>query len=1509
MADVMDPDMERCQSAPPGDPYVYRTELVRKWEEEKRNLMHMFEEERNQWQEQISSMQSKIHEVTKNIGKDASPYIEYPEEKDTIEIDDDAIITSDKSKDTMTIQSSTDSDKESQQPRDPIEPSHPIQHKEEGIHLAKTEPVVYMMSTVRDRTDKSRLLDRLRPNKDNVEPYDVSKFEKKLSSWRRSLAPKDVSLDKTRTAEKASNYKEDKASLREELGVESLTTDDEHLEDTSQYGRVKPRVVNLPLLDDDSDEVFTAMNVSNIVKQFETSSKHTRSSLHDNRPRSRTSSAGSLSGTDDENMEGRTRYRKKELEMTGKEKFRQRKSSAGSLSGTDGESVEGANRYKKKELETKGKEKFGKRKGHLKIKCIEIEGGSDVEKDLDEREEDDVCTSPFLKESRLMKWPSVENIREVFQGRVEEVLHEEVDTTRLEEAANKKENKLMKWPSVEDIRDVFQGRVGEVAHDEKIASRFDETATNNKESIGKVEEERDTPRLDGRARKNQEPEVFKVKDNNEVDSRRRSDDEDPANIYDRQETDDYKETRIGNRRKKELIKMFEQTRRIEGLPPAHLGVCNVGYSWQFDNISPGGAANVDMAESELVQEAHKAVSMPLKDEDTNQSTEPSTEDVETDQQEAPPTETSWQARPPEFQALRPFSPVFDDPVPKRKQLDSSGLTQAQKHNANTEEILRWEIEKRQLKRTLDEALRQIASVTDDLQTYKVRGIGPLKRSKSQSDLRSLQELDSAMETLYHTSGASQDAGYTASYSNRHPNVTSAQTLCSSSNQNRGYYRYATEVPYRGRVDDVSGPPAPPRSTSFRMATEGYGEVKAAQKPVDRKPKKYSKRSHTAPIPDRREVVNGKLNGDDLMHPSQFKALKQLFEARTQSGHGGLIKPMNFANGATGPYVVVPKRSVGMATGKGEEEPGRRLRKWDVQQLRVGDSPPSVPLLPGSSIVPVGAVPVLGIPVRGLSKLVREKEAMKAQAERDERNARMEPGMKHSPSVSLDSPRDSTDRSTTSEETSVTQELLDEILLRRSDDQRTPSPASDRSSPKLVAQNVRVVSPERGPPSTEPFVPKSAAAPLQSSGPYENVASWLGQSRIQNVSLANHEPARIQNVSLANHEPALHSEPPIKQLPSEKDTYSRHSPSLMDSYGNSDISSRPLGRHQTQDTPSYLQMDRSKSVDSHLSRGRRGADDFYSRLAESRTKTERIEEAPVKRGDGLVKSLTFPEERVMVERSRSAPPTRHLELHLDESTRLTSKPPRPVYPERVRRLAGEISSDSIRFPDGGTLATRKLAVAEERYREGNRLARAAAAASEEGSGAAGTASFGRGTYPARSRQEQMRYQINRDTGIPALDRRLASMRQLLHTEDLEDILTPSYQRYKSNEQHLSSYRREEHHSVGTASSVSANQPRSKQEKQPKKKSESTTSATSRARSSSETVRLYPAPRLDAKFSRPQPANRRLPSRWSQVQDHPMADRNTNQNATVSGNVHMASSSHVTLQLPSRGEWHSINETAV
>ncbi|XP_078664777.1 uncharacterized protein LOC144907515 isoform X2 [Branchiostoma floridae x Branchiostoma belcheri] len=903
--------------------------------------------------------------------------------------------------------------------------------------------------------------------------------------------------------------------------------------------------------------------------------------------------------------------------------------------------------------------------------------------------------------------------------------------------------------------------------------------------------------------------------------------------------------------------------------------------------------------------------------------------------------SSMQSKIHEFQALRPFSPVFDDPVPKRKQLDSSGLTQAQKHNANTEEILRWEIEKRQLKRTLDEALRQIASVTDDLQTYKVRGIGPLKRSKSQSDLRSLQELDSAMETLYHTSGASQDAGYTASYSNRHPNVTSAQTLCSSSNQNRGYYRYATEVPYRGRVDD--GPPAPPRSTSFRMATDGYGEVKAAQKPVDRKPKKYSKRSHTAPIPDRREVVNGKLNGDDLMHPSQFKALKQLFEARTQGGHGGLIKPMNFANGATGPYVVVPKRSVGMATGKGVEvgEPVRRLRKWDVQQLRVGDSPPSVPLLPGSSIVPVGAVPVLGIPVRGLSKLVREKEAMKAQAERDERNARMEPGMKHSPSVSLDSPRDSTDRSTTSEETSVTQELLDEILLRRSDDQRTPSPASDRSSPKLVAQNVRVVSPERGPPSTEPFVPKSAAAPLQSSGPYENVASWLGQSRIQNVSLANHEPARIQNVSLANHEPALHSEPPIKQLPSEKDTYSRHSPSLLDSYGNSDIASRPLGRHQTQDTPSYLQMDRSKSVDSHLSRGRRGADDFYARLAESRTKTERIEEAPVKRGESLVKSLTFPEERVMVERSRSAPPTRHLELRLDESTRLTSKPPRPVYPERVRspsptgrltpdpsrltpdpersmspvspnmsrrRLAGEISSDSIRFPDGGTLATRKLAVAEERYREGNRLARAAAAA-EEATGAAGTASFGRGTYPARSRQEQMRYQINRDTGIPALDRRLASMRQLLHTEDLEDILTPSYQRYKSNEQHLSSYRREEHHSVGTASSVSANQPRSKQEKQPKKKSESSSSATSRVRNSSETVRLYPAPRLDAKFSRPQPANRRLPSRWSQVHDHPMANRNTNQNATVSGNVHMASSSYVTLQLPSRGEWHSINETAV
>ncbi|XP_066268320.1 rootletin-like isoform X2 [Branchiostoma lanceolatum] len=869
--------------------------------------------------------------------------------------------------------------------------------------------------------------------------------------------------------------------------------------------------------------------------------------------------------------------------------------------------------------------------------------------------------------------------------------------------------------------------------------------------------------------------------------------------------------------------------------------------------------------------------------------------------------SSMQSKIHEFQVLRPFSPVFDDPVPKRKQLDSSGLTQAQKHNANTEEILRWEIEKRQLKRTLDEALRQIASVTDDLSTYKVSGIGPLKRSKSQSDLRSLQELDSAMETLYHTSGASSGSGYTASYSSRHPDVTSAQTLCSSSNQNRGYYRYATEVPYRGRVDDVSGPPIPPRSTSFRATTEGFGEVKTAQKPADRKPKKYSKRSHTAPIPDRREV-NGKLKGDDLMHPSQFKALKQLFEARTQS-HG--LKPMNFVNGATGPYAVVPKRSSG--TGREEEHARGRIQLRKYEQIR--DAPSPVPILPGSTIVPVGAVPVLGIPVRGLSKLVREKEAMKAQAERDERNARME--MKDSPSVSLDSP---TDRSTTSEETSATQELLDEILLRRSDDQRTPSPASDRSSPKLVAQNVRVVCPERGPPSTEPFVPKSA-----SSGPYDNVASWLGQSRIQNISLAHHDPP-------------LHSEPPLKLFSSEADTYSRHSPSLMDTYGNSDIASRPLGRHQSHDTQSYLQMDRSKSVDSHLSRGRRGADDFAARLVESRTKTERIEEYPLRREEGMVKSLTFPEER-MVERSKSAPPTRHLELRLDEPSRLTSKPPRPVYPDRLRRspsppgtpsrltpdpersmspvspnvsrrrFAGEVSSDSITFPDGGTLATRKLTAAEERYREGNRLARAAAS---EDSGGSASASFGRDTYPARSRQEQMRYQIHRETGIPALDRRLASMRQLLHTEDLEDILTPSYQRYKSNEQHLSSYRREEHRSVGTASSADTSSSRSKEVKQPKKKTENTSSVTSRVRSSSETVRLNPAPRLDAKFSRPQPANRRLPSRWSQVQDHPMADKNTNQNATTASNVHVASSSpsaQAPLRLPSRGEWKNINETAV
>eukprot|EP00058_Branchiostoma_floridae_P002901 XP_002588389.1 hypothetical protein BRAFLDRAFT_63341 [Branchiostoma floridae] len=1484
MADLGDPDMERCQSAPPGDPYVYRTELVRKWEEEKKNLMHMFAEERNQWQEQLSSMQSKIHEVTDKLGIDARLYIGDFDGKDTFENNDDPVATLGKSK-AIIAQSNTGSGRTSPRPNKLRETLNLMQREEEETVLAKPEPSLLMMPV--ERLRKSRLLDKLRPQKGELSPYNASKFEKKLSLWRRSLAPKEIPQKAMSLAKEVQNNKDVTASQRTEVGGDANVENDDYLQGTSpapesppytkrksravnvpdytyvtasqrekvdsddntnnddflqekspeippnekvkarivnvldpinvtasqreeigsdadtkkddylqgkspatpHYGKVKPMVLNLT--DDESDDAFTPVNVFNIVQQFETSSAPTYGGLHDFRPRSRLSSTESFSGTDDENLESRTCYRQEPVEL-------------------------------------RGKEKREKRKARLKIKPIEIE--SDFEKDLDEKE-NDTCTSPFQKESKMMKWPSVEDIREVFQGRADDVTHEEKYTSKFDETAIKNKERISE-----------PEKKLEPKMSRKAVSWNVSTTGNDGDKDGDVIPWKVNPLLHNKIKKEStsEDEVpsYVINDHvDKVDGGCRSDDDDPRKVCGHPETDDYKEAKLSESRKKHLIKMFEHTRRVEGMELEHLGVSSVGYGWQFHDSPPDGTTNVQQVQSELVQQAHYEVSQPLKGIEPSQPTEQRTgEDLETGQPEAPPTDTCWQAKPPEFQALRPFSPVFDDPVPKRKQLDSSGLTQAQKHNANTEEILRWEIEKRQLKRTLDEALRQIASVTDDLQTYKVSTIGTLKRSKSQSDLKSLQDLDSAMETLYHTSGASSGSGYTASYSNRHPDVTSAETLCSSSNKNRGYYRYATEVPYRGRANDIGAPTVPPRSTTFRMMADG--EVKA-QKPVDRKPKKYSKRSHTMPIPDRREV-NGKLNGDDLMHPSQFKALKQLFEARTQS-HG--LKPMNFMNGATGPYVVVPKRSVGY--GKEEEHPKGRLPLRKFEQIR-GDAPSPVPILPGSSIVPVGAVPVLGIPVRGLSKLVREKEAMKAQAERDERNARSEIGMKDS--VSLDSPRDSTDRSTTSEETSATQELLDEILLRRSEDQRTPSPASDRSSPKLVAQNVRVVSPERGPPSSEPFVPKSA-----SSGPYENVASWLGQS------------TRIQNVSLANHDSPLHSETPLKQLPSAADPYSRHSPSLIDTYGSSDIASR---RQLPQDTQSYLHMDRSKSVDSHLSRGRRGADDFAARLLESRTKTERIEEAPVRRPERLVKSPTFPDERMM-ERSKSAPPTRHLDFRLDEPARLTSKPPRPVYTERIRspsppgtpsrltpdpersmspvspnmsrrRLAGEISSDSIRFPDGGTLATRKLAAAEERYREGHRLARAA---ETEDAGAAASASFGRDTYPARSRQEQMRYQMNRETGIPALDRRLASMRQLLHTEDLEDILTPSYQRYKSNEQHMSSYRREEqsgayrreeHHSVEhrPSSSVNASSSRSRQEKQPKKKPESTASATSRVRNSSE-----------------------------------------------------------------------------
>ncbi|XP_078584661.1 uncharacterized protein LOC144866842 [Branchiostoma floridae x Branchiostoma japonicum] len=685
MADLGDPDMERCQSAPPGDPYVYRTELVRKWEEEKKNLMHMFAEERNQWQEQLSSMQSKIHEVTDKLGIDARLYLGDLDGKDNFENNDDPVATSGKSK-AITAQSNTGSGRTSPRPNKLRETLNPMQREEEEAVLAKPEPSLLMMPV--ERLRKSRLLDKLRPQKGELSPYNASKFEKKLSLWRRSLAPKEIPPKKaislteevpnnkdvtaseseefrveanakdndllqgtspdTPLYRKVPDYKdvtasqrEDvgseadstndgylqgkspdldtrpyrkvksrvmnvldhtdlTASQREEVGSEADTTNDDYLQETRPYGKVKPMVLNLT--DDESDEAFTPVNVLNIVQQFETSSAPTYSGLHDFRPRSRLSSTESFSGTDDENVESRTCYRQEALEL-------------------------------------RGKEKRERRKGRMKIKPIEIE--SDFEKDLDEKE-DDTCTSPFQKESKLMKWPSVEDIREVFQGRVDDITHEEKYIPMFDETAMK--NKV----GISEPEKKADPKMSRKAVSWKVS-----TTGNDGDKDGDVIPWKVNPLLHDKIEKEStsEDEVpsHVINDHDDkVDGGCRSDDDDPRKVCSHPETDDYKEARLSNSHKKHLIKMFEHTRRVEGMPLEHLGVSSVGYGWQFQGSPPDGATNVQQVQSDLVHQAHYEVSQPLKRVDSSQPTEPRTdEDLETDQPEAPPIDTCWQAKPPE----------------------------------------------------------------------------------------------------------------------------------------------------------------------------------------------------------------------------------------------------------------------------------------------------------------------------------------------------------------------------------------------------------------------------------------------------------------------------------------------------------------------------------------------------------------------------------------------------------------------------------------------------------------------------------------------------------------------------------------------------------------------------------------------------------------------------------------------------------------------------------------------